>query len=233
MTSANDGHRPIVPPEYHISALEQAGGVMSLLAAASVAGTTGSLWRRKPAWLALAGASLSALAGVLWIFRNPGRSTAGGLRLAVAPCDGEVRSVTRVQEPRFLKAPAHRVTIRVRPGDVQVTRAPVQGVVRYRRYQLRGQAGAADDALWIGLRQPDGAKVLVKFTASPFWRVMPSFIGRRITALLDLEDAAAQGQVTGHLPLGGQIDVFVPATSQVTVGPGTRVRAGETTLARL
>jgi phosphatidylserine decarboxylase len=233
MTSANDFHRPIISPAFHISALEQAGGVISLLAAAGVAGTIGLLLRRKPAWLALAGASFSTLAGVLWIFRNPDRSTAGGLRLAVAPCDGQVHSVDLVQEPRFLKAPAQQITIRVRPGNVQVTRAPVAGIVRYRRYQPRGQSGQRDDALWIGLRQPEGAKVLLKLTASAFWRALPPFIGRRITALLDLEDTAAQGQVTGHLPLGGQIDVFVPATSQVTVGPGTRVRAGETVLAQL
>ena len=233
MTAANHPHGPIISSPFHISALEQAGGVISLLAAAGLAGTAGSLWRRKPAWLALAGASFSALAGVLWIFRNPGRSTAGGLSLAVAPCDGEVRSVALVQEQRFLKAPAHQVTIRVRPGDVQVTRAPVEGVVRYRRYQPRGQAGEADDALWLGIRQQEGAKVLIKLSASRFWRAMPAFVGRRITALSDLEESVQQGQVTGHLPLGGEVQVYLPASAQIAVRPGARVRAGESLLAQL
>lgn len=232
MTAANHPHGPIISPPFHISALEQAGGVMSLLAAAGVAGTAGSLWRRNPAWLALASASFSALAGVLWIFRNPGRSTGGGLKLAVAPCDGEVREIAIVPEQRFLKAPAHRVTIRIRPGDVQVTRAPVAGIVRYRRYQPRGQAGEADDALWLGIRQQEGANVLIKLSASRFWRVMPAFVGRRITALSDLEESVQQGQVTGHLPLGGEVQVYLPASAQLAVEQGARVRAGETILAQ-
>jgi phosphatidylserine decarboxylase len=62
---------------------------------------------------------------------------------------------------------------------------------------------------------------------------MPPFIGRRITALLDLEDTVDRGQVTGHLPLGGQLDVFVPATAQVMAAPEMRVRAGETVLAQI
>ncbi|HSN78247.1 MAG TPA: phosphatidylserine decarboxylase [Anaerolineae bacterium] len=233
MTPTHHSVSPIIPPEHHISALEQASGVMSLLAGAGVVGTIGWLLRRKAAWLALAGASFSALAGVLWIFRNPARSTAGGPSLAVAPCDGQVGSIALIHEPRFLKAPAYKVIIRVRPGDVQVTRAPVEGIVHYRRYEPRGQAGATDDALWIGIRQPEGAKVLLKLSASPFWRAMPAFVGRRITLLPDLEDRVQQGQVTGHLPLGGEVQVYIPVNAQVTVEPGERLRAGESVLARL
>lgn len=233
MTKTKPSHSPSICPQHHISALDQAGGVISLLAAVGLAGLAGWLWRRKPAWLALAGASLSALAGVLWIFRNPDRSTvAGGAGRLLSPCDGEVRSVAEVHEPRFLKAQAQQITIRLLPGDVQIIRSPTGGIVRYRRYELRGLAGAADDALWIGIRQPDGPKVLIKLSASPFWRILPPYIGRRITALIELEDALQQGQVIGHLPLGGEIQVFTPATAQVKVSPGAHIQAGETILAQ-
>ena len=233
MPSANHAHRTTLSPPFHISALDQAGGVISLLAAAGLAGLAGWRWRRKPAWLALAGAAFSALAGVLWIFRNPDRSTAGGLDLAVAPCDGRVTRIDLVHEQRFLKAQARRVTIQIGPGDVQVTRAPVEGIVRYRRYEPHGQAGAAGEALWIGIHQPAGARMLIQWSASPFWRIAPAFVGRRITALAELEDAVQQGQVIGHLPLGGEVAIYLPASAQVAIEPGTRVRAGEMVLARL
>lgn len=223
----------ITPSEEQISASEQASGVITLLGAAGLAGLVGWLLRRKPGWLVMTAASLSALAGVYWLFRNPPRHIPLGPQLVVAPCDGEVRQIALVQELRFLKALAYQVTIRVRPGDVQVTRAPATGVVRYRRYQPGGQAGQRNDALWIGIRQQDGARVLVKLTASSFWRVTPAFVGRRITALADLEDGVQQGQVTGHLPLGGEVQVYIPATAQIEVQPGTRVQAGATTLAHL
>ncbi len=219
-------------PDSYISTLDQASGVVTLLGAVGLAGTLGWLLRRKPGWFVLIAASQSALAGVFWLFRNPPRSNPPGDGLVVAPCDGEVRQVALVQEPRFLKAPAYQVTIRVRPGDVQVTRAPSEGIVRYRRYQPAGQQDERNDVLWVGIRQSSGAKVLVKLRASSFWRFMPTFVGRRITTLIDLEDAARQGQVTGHLPLGGEVQVYIPATGQITIGPGLRVRAGETVLAR-
>lgn len=232
MAPANSTDSPIIPPNFRISALEQAGGVVGLLAAAGVTGSAGWLWRRKPAWLALAGAGASALAGVLWLFRSPDRSTAGGPGLAVAPCDGQVSSIALIHEPRFLKAQAFQIIVRVRPGNVQVMRAPVGGTVRYRRYQPRGQAGAVDDTLWIGVRQPIGARVLIQLTASPIWRLTPSFAGQRITALIELEDAVRQGQIIGHLPLGGQVQIYIPASAQLAVKPGVRTRAGETNLGK-
>ncbi len=233
MTSSKSSPNLSISAEHHISAVEQAGGVLSLLAAMGLAGLAGWLWRRRPAWLALAGASLSALAGLLWVFRNPARShSTGGAGIWVAPCDGQVLSVAETHEGRFLKGPAHCITIRVRPGDVQVMRAPAAGTVRRRRYEPAGSAGLADDALWIGIRQPDGARLLLHLTASPFWRIMPPFLGRRITSLIDLEDAVLQGQVIGHLPAGGEVQVYIMAGSQVAVEPGAHVRAGETALAR-
>lgn len=217
--------------EDSISALTQAGGVVSLLAALGLSGVAGSLVRRQPAWLALAGASLSALAGVFWIFRNPDRSIPSASGVVIAPCDGDVRAMTVVQEPRLLKTPAHCITLRVRPGDVQILRAPIAGTVRRRRYVTAGQSGEDRDALWIGIRQP-AAAVLLKLGVSRFWRVMPNYAGRRITLLIDLEDATQLGQVCGHLPLGGEVQVYVPATARVAVQAGARVRAGETILAR-
>lgn len=220
----------IVPPLHdRVSALEQADGILTLLGGMGLAGLAGWLLRRKPSWLMLALASLASLAGVLWIFRNPARKTPGEAGLVVAPCDGEVQAIALLREPRFLRGQAHRVTLRVRPGDVQVTRAPVRGVVRYRNYQ----PGPRDDALWLGIRRQDGVRVLIRLKASGFWRIVPSFLGRRITALLDLEDPARQGQISGRLPLGGEVEVYIPVAAQMAVRPGDRVRAGETVLARL
>ncbi len=143
-----------------------------------------------------------------------------------------LRQIDLVHEPRFLKALAYQVTIQVHPGDVQITRAPSEGRVRYRRYQPGDRQNERDDALWIGLHHSNGAKVLLKLRASSFWRVMPAFAGRRITALLELEDTAQQGQVMGHLPLGGEVQIYIPNTAHMAVTPGARVRAGETIIAR-
>jgi phosphatidylserine decarboxylase len=219
--------------EDQISALDQAGGVIALLGALGLAGLAGWLLKRQRRWLILAAVSQSALTGLFWLFRNPTRRSPQDPNLVAAPCDGDVRGVTMVQEERFLKAPAYQVTIRVRPGDVQIMRAPIEGFVRYRCYQTGGSTEARDDVIWFGTRQPDNGRVLVQLTSSGFWRIMPRHHGRRITVLPDLEDSVQQGQITGHLPLGGEVQVYVPVTAQIAVGPGVHTRAGETVLARV
>jgi len=206
--------------------------MISLLGSLGLTGLAGWMLQRKPGWLALAGASLSALAGVFWIFRNPPRSLPQEIGAVIAPCDGDVRAITLVQEPRLLRGPAHRITLRVRPGDVLFLRAPIAGAVRHRRYVTADQSGEDRDALWIGIRQPSAADLL-KLGVSSFWRAMPKNAGRRITVLIDLEDAVRSGQICGHLPLGGEATVFVPAAARVAVQTGTHVLAGETILARL
>lgn len=221
------------PPDSHFTTVDLAGGILTLLGAVGMAGFMGWLVKRRAAWLVPAAVSLSAMAGIVRLFRNPSRTNPAGAGLVVAPCDGEIRGIAVTQEARYLKGVARQVTIQVRLGDVQVLRAPVEGTVRFRRYETRGRSESPDDTLWIGVRHHSGARVLVRLRASAFWRVMPAFAGRRITALVDLDDAAQQGQVVGHLPLGGEVQVCVPATAQIAVTRGARVRAGETVLARL
>lgn len=232
MTPTAQPRDHVMPNQDPVSALEQASGVVSLLAAFGLISLAGLLWRRNPVWLAPLGAACTGLAGVLWIFRNPERRAPAGAGLVIAPADGEIISIARIHEPRFLHAAAHQLTIRTHPGEVQITRAPVSGAVRYRRYQPAGQADQRDDTLCMGIRQPNGDRVLVSLTASSFWRMLPSYAGRRITCLPDLEDAVRQGQVIGHLPLGGLVNVYLPGTALVAVTQGQQVRAGETALAQ-
>lgn len=223
---------PVSIPEERISVLNQAGGVVSILSALGLGGLAGWLGQRKPGWLVLAGAGLSALAGVLWIFRNPPRSVPQGADLVVAPCDGAVVRISTVLEPRYLRTPAYEVTIQVTPADVQITRAPAAGLVRYRRYQTSNEALNGNDTLWFGIHQEQGARLLMAWTASTLWHMAPGILHQPITALADLEDTVERGQITGHLPLGGEVTVYVPATAQITIAPGVQLRAGETILAR-
>ncbi len=233
MTAKSHASTPVEPTYAPISALEQGGGLLSLLTALALAGLVG--WRRQrgAGWLALAGAALAGLAAVVWTFRSPTRHAPTDPDLALAPCDGEVIAVVLAQEPRFLKTAAWQVTVRVRPGHVQVVRAPVGGIVRYRRYLPAGQEDQRDDALLLGVQRRNGGRVLVRLQASGFWRRLPTYAGRRITLLPDLEDALQPGQVSGHLPLGGQVEIYLPQTSRLAIASGQRLRGGETILARL
>jgi phosphatidylserine decarboxylase len=220
-------------PQDPVTALDQAGGVLGLLSALGALSLAGLLRGRQRAWLAPATAALAGLAGVLWIFRSPQRRTPAGDGLAIAPCDGEIVAIAEVVEPHFLKAPACRITIRLHASQVQIIRVPLKGTIQYRRYLPASQASQPDDALIIGIRQRDNGRALLRLSASPFWRLLPSDAGRRITFPPDLENAVQAGQVAGHLPLGGQVDLYLSRTAQVAVTLGQQVRGGETILAQL
>lgn len=210
-----------------------------LLALTWLVGILGWLSTRRRPWLASVLASPAIAGGILWIFRNPTRQPVSNGRTVLVPNDGLVRRVVMVQEEHFLHGPAMCITIQVSTRNVQVTRAPLGGTVRLRRYEPgepgepSRQAHRTDDAIWLGIKDADATRVVIRQTASPFWRRVPSYWARRILLWPDLEDALQAGQVIGHLSLGGMVEVYVPCTATVRVRSGQSVVAGETVLATL
>ena len=131
-------------PAERISATEQAGGAFVLLALTWLVGILGWLTTRRLRWLAPVLASSAIAGGILWIFRNPTRQPAPNGRAVLVPNDGLVRRVAMVQEERFLHGPAMCITIQVSARNVQVTRAPLGGTVRLRRYEPSEPGEQAD-----------------------------------------------------------------------------------------
>ncbi len=207
-----------------------------LLALTWLVGILGWLTTRRRRWLAPVLASSAIAGGILWIFRNPTRHPASNGRAVLVPNDGLVRRVAMVQEERFLHGPAMCITIQVSARNVQVTRAPLGGMVRLRRYEPcepGKQAHRTDDAIWLGIKDADATRVAIRQIASPLWRRVPSHWARRILLWPDLEDALQAGQVIGHLSLGGMVEVYVPCTATIRVRTGQSVVGGETILATL
>lgn len=222
-----------VPSHGRAAAVDLAPAPLAVLGVTGLVGLLGWLIRRRPTWLAAAVLSQAGLAGLFWLFRSPARRTTSGAGLVVSPCDGVVTQINLAHESTFLDAVAYRITMRVRLRDAQVVRAPAQGIVRLRRYLPATLSDEPDDALWVGIRLHNAARVVTKLTASTWLRAAPSYWAQGIAYGPDLDDAVQTGQVVGRLSLGGTVTVYVPATAQITVGPGVCVRAGETVLARL
>ncbi len=210
-----------------------------LLALTWLVGILGWLTSRRLRSLAPVLASSAIAGGILWIFRNPARQPAANGRCVLVPNDGRVRRVVMVREERFLHGPAMCITIQVSARNVQVTRAPLGGMVRLRRYEPGSpgsqgkQAQRTDDAIWLGIKDADTTRVAMRQVASPLWRRVPFHWARRILLWPDLEDALGSGQVIGHLSLGGMVEVYVPCAATIRVRTGQSVIGGETILASL
>jgi phosphatidylserine decarboxylase len=199
--------------------------------AAAVLGVAAAWAFARPHPLALGAAAVAAVAlgAFLFFFRDPERPGARGPAWCLAPADGRVVDVSRVEEPKYLGGPAHRVAIFLSVLDVHVNRYPVSGVVEYRAYERgrfgfawRGDAGERNERASVGIASP-GGRVLVRQVAGT--------VARRIVTYARLGERVEQGERMGIIRFGSRVEVFLPSAAVVTVRRGDRVRAGQTVLA--
>jgi len=174
-------------------------------------------------------APLSAL--ILFFFRDPDRPIPGGEGLVVAPADGEIVAVDRVDEPLFIEGPAVRIGIFMSIWDVHVNRVPLAGEVRLVRHvpgrflqAFRPEAAEVNEHLLTGIETGRG-RVLVKQIAG--------ILARRCVGYVSVGEPVQRGQRLGLIRFSSRVDVYLPPGARPCVGLGDRVQAGSSTLARL
>jgi phosphatidylserine decarboxylase len=181
-----------------------------------------------------AGRGVTTFLGLLTLFctnffRDPKRCVPVGENLLVSPGDGKVVDVSRVDEGRFLKTPAIKVSIFLNVFDVHVNRAPVAGKVIGVFYNP-GKFFAADvpkasleneqNALLI--ETPSGQRVVCIQIAG--------LIARRIVCRIREGMSVRSGERFGLIRFGSRVDLYFPVTATVQVAVGERVRGGETVI---
>ncbi|HVN47735.1 MAG TPA: phosphatidylserine decarboxylase family protein [Bacteroidota bacterium] len=165
----------------------------------------------------------------VYFFRDPDRGTPKGDTLVIAPADGKVISIKKIEEKEFFQSEAWQVSIFMSPLNVHVNRNPISGIVRHTRY-VKGEYFAAfedkaserNEQMIVGLEGNHG-KILFKQIAG--------FVARRIVCTLQVGDSVKAGERFGMIKFGSRVDVFLPVTATVNVNRGDVTRAGETVLA--
>ncbi|WP_433624576.1 protein sorting system archaetidylserine decarboxylase [Halomicrococcus sp. NG-SE-24] len=155
---------------------------------------------------------------VLLFFRDPDRTPpAEGV---LAPADGRV-SVVREEGDRV------RVGVFMNVTDVHVNRAPMGGEVE----SVEHHAGAHRPA--FSKESDRNERVHVRFPDHDLTLIAGAF-ARRIHPYVEAGDDVGRGDRLGHIAFGSRADVLLPPAldrSDVRVGKGDRVRAGETVVA--
>ncbi len=188
------------------------------------------LTRSWPLWLAAVLCTLVAL-WVAYFFRDPERTGPRGERLVIAPADGRVVMIAAVDEPKFLRGRATRISIFMNIFDVHVNRYPVSGTVDYvtrkpgRFLDARAeQASVENEQNSVGVSE-GSRRVLV--------RQIAGLIARRIVTYAAKGEPAKQGERMGMIRFGSRVDVYVPEGSTILAQLGDRAVAGATVLAEL
>lgn len=214
-----------VPPPLRAPIAPQAWPISVVLLAAGLA---------LGLWGSALGAGLCALLALLntAFFRNPKRAVPEGETRIVAPADGKVVEVERVQDPDGHVADAWRIAIFLSIFDVHICYVPLSGKVRGIRRRgtqfraaFRGDAGATNVQSRIDLEGADGTRVgLVQITG---------LIARRIVSYPDEGDLLVRGEPYGLMCYGSRVELYLPGAARPLVKVGDRVTGAASVLAEL
>lgn len=170
----------------------------------------------------------------LWFFRDPKRVPPSDSTLAVSPADGTVTLVDELEESQFFNKKMKRVSIFLSVFDVHVNRTPIAGEVLF----TEGRGG-----LYLDARHPESSKL----NESLFWAIgskdslsqgvgvkqITGAIARRIVPWAESGELLARGERFGMIRFGSRTDLYLPLDAKVLVAVGTKVKGGETPIARM
>lgn len=196
------------------------------------------------AWETLAWPLAALVLCILAFFRDPKRVTPQGDNFIVAPADGLVTLIQKVEPPRELvfddgsgtaglsPEPVTRISIFMSVFDVHINRAPIGGTVR-RVVYIPGRflnadldkASEENERQHFLIERGDGLKI--GFTQ------IAGLIARRIVPFVKPGDLLAAGQRVGLIRFGSRVDVYLPAGTEPKVLMGQKIVAGETILAEV
>lgn len=159
--------------------------------------------------------SLAFFAATLWFFRNPAIEIAANDKAVLSPADGTVTAITEVDENEFAKGCYTKLSIAIAPTDVRVNRSPIGGTVKYAQN---------NEHATVAIESNSGTTLL--------YRLLPGY-SKHVVAYAKQGDAIAQGGELGFAMGGSNVEVLLPASTQVSVKVNETVKSGQTVLAQL
>jgi phosphatidylserine decarboxylase len=178
----------------------------------------------------LAGLALLFSAFCAWFFRSPQRDVPLDPDALVSPADGRVIAIEPLDDPWLGKGVEIRIFLNV--FNVHVQRSPfttpalVEGTRYFAGKFLAAsvpKASLENEQHWFRLSSGK-RKVVVKQIAG--------LIARRIIPWARPGDTLKGGQLIGLIQFGSQVDLGLPAGTEVLAKVGDVVVGGETVLAR-
>ena len=167
----------------------------------------------------------------LYFFRDPQRLPPTNPDAIVAPADGKIIEIVEKDEPEYLEGKAKRISIFLSLFDIHVNYIPYSGNIDYLRYAkgkfhkaFLDKASELNEHTIIGLETPHGKLV---------FKQIAGILARRIICRLKMDETVITGQKFGIIKFGSRAEVYIPEWAEITVTLGERVRAGETTIAKV
>lgn len=166
----------------------------------------------------------------LYFFRNPRRYSNADTNSLLSPADGKIVDISEVNEQEFFGYTVNRIAIFMSPADVHVNRAPCPGRIKSMK-RVDGKFAMAfgknaeikNEKNYI-LIENGGERVLVVQIAG--------FLARRIIPYVKVDQRVDRGQAVGMIAFGSRVDIYFHKEYEPVVSLHSRVKAGNTILAR-
>ncbi len=167
-----------------------------------------------------------------YFFRDPERLTNTDPDIIICPADGLIIDIREINEPLYFNSASKRVSIFMSVFNVHVNRSPVDGEIKYMKYNkgkfisaFKEKASEDNENLFVGVEEKiNKKKIGVKFIAG--------LIARRIMFYKKLDDTLSQGERINLIRFGSRVDLFCPLDTEILVKNGDKVKAGETIMGR-
>jgi phosphatidylserine decarboxylase len=164
-----------------------------------------------------------------FFFRDPRRNPPADANAVVAPADGRITRIARVNAENADSSTL--VSIFLSPLDVHINRAPIAGVVRDVSYLpgkfLMATSAKASDVNEQNALTIDGERVTV------VCKQIAGILARRVVCWKKKGDRLSLGERFGLIKFSSRTDLILPHEVEVLVQEGARVRGGTTVIGRI
>ena len=164
-----------------------------------------------------------------FFFRDPRRETPEDPQLVVAPADGRVTRVKRIEEGN--QQAATLVSIFLSPFDVHINRAPIAGEITNVVY-TRGKFLMATNEN-ASLVNEQNALTIQGERITVICKQIAGILARRIVCWKRAGEIVSLGERFGLIKFSSRTDLLLPPQVEVLVSEGDRVRGGVTIIGRI
>lgn len=190
-------------------------------------------------WWPLALPPLVVAGLIVWFFRDPARDVPQELGTIVAPADGKLVQIERIDDPELGRCVQFGIFLSI--FNVHANRASLPGRVVSLRYRpgkflnaLRSESARENENLEIELENEEIAVLAEGAPMRLRIRQITGQFARRIVCWIRPGDVLARGEMYGMIKLGSRTELVIPDSPalEITAEIGDKLVAGNSVLGR-
>ncbi|MCH5373339.1 MAG: phosphatidylserine decarboxylase family protein, partial [Planctomycetes bacterium] len=181
-------------------------------------------------WWPAAVLALALIGPMAWFFRDPERAITEAPGAVLAPADGRIVAIDRIED-EFV-GPAWSIGIFLSVFNVHLNRAPVDALVVGQTYRpgkflnaLRPQSARENESLELRLQQVENPHYRMRV------RQIAGALARRIVCWVAPDQSVKRGCRFGMIKIGSRTELVLPHEVELNVRVGDKVTAGCTVVA--